>query len=58
MLGLGCGQPHGSAEILLKEKRSHSAEIQQTAARHAPLRPEIDKLAQPWDAYDPTTRPS
>jgi multimeric flavodoxin WrbA len=43
--------------ISMDEKRSHAVEIQQTAARHAPLRPEIDKLAQEWEAYDPVVRP-
>jgi multimeric flavodoxin WrbA len=43
--------------ISMAEKRSHAAEIQQTAARHVPLRPEIDKLADQWDAYDPAIRP-
>jgi multimeric flavodoxin WrbA len=44
--------------ISMDEKRSHAVEIQQTAARHAPLRPEIDKLAQEWEAYDPVIRPA
>ena len=44
--------------ISMDEKRSHAAEIQQTAARHAPLRPEIDKLAAEWEAYDPVIRPT
>ena len=43
--------------ISMDEKRAHSAEIQQTAARHAELREQIDKLAHPWDAYDPVIRP-
>jgi hypothetical protein len=42
----------------MDEKRSHAAEIQQTAARHAPLRPEIDKLAAEWDTYDPVVSPA
>lgn len=44
--------------ISMDEKRAHSAEIQQTAARHAPLRPEIDTLAAEWDSYDPVIRPA
>jgi multimeric flavodoxin WrbA len=44
--------------ISMAEKRSHYAEIQQTAARHAALRPEIDKQAQDWDAYDPAIHPA
>jgi hypothetical protein len=42
----------------MAEKRSHYAEIQQTAARHAARRPEIDKQAQDWDAYDPAIHPA
>ena len=41
----------------MAEKRSHAVEIQQTAARHAPLRPEIDDLAQDLESYDPVVRP-
>jgi len=44
--------------ISMDEKRAHAAEIQQTAARHAPLREEIDKLAAEWEAYDPAIRPT
>jgi hypothetical protein len=44
--------------ITMDEKRSHAVEIQQTAARHAPLREEIDKRASEWDSYDPATRPT
>ncbi len=44
--------------ISMAEKRSHALEIQQTAARHAPLRAHIEKQAQDWDAYDPSIRPS
>lgn len=43
--------------ISMAEKRSHAIEIQQTAAHHAPLRPEIDDLAQEWNSYDPVVRP-
>jgi multimeric flavodoxin WrbA len=43
--------------ISMDEKRSHAAEIQETAARHAARRPEIDKLAAEWDAYDPVVSP-
>lgn len=47
----GCPhRPSGTRAAML-------AEIQQTAARHAPLRPEIDKLAAEWDSYDPVIRP-
>ena len=44
--------------ISMAEKRSHAAEIQDTAARHAARRPEIDQLAAEWDAYDPVVNPS
>jgi multimeric flavodoxin WrbA len=44
--------------ISMAEKRSHALEIQQTAARHAPLRSDIDDLAREWDAYDPAIRPA
>lgn len=44
--------------ISMDEKRAHSAEIQQTAARHAPLRDQIDKLAREWDPYDPVATPA
>ena len=44
--------------ISMDEKRAHAAEIQQTAARHAPLREEIDKLAAGSDSYDPVIRPA
>lgn len=47
-----------SSVISMAEKRAHSAEIQQTAARHAPLRDQIDKLAREWDPYDPVVRPA
>jgi multimeric flavodoxin WrbA len=43
--------------ISMAEKRSHALEIQQTAARHAPLRPEIDNLARAFESYDPVIRP-
>jgi len=39
--------------ISMDEKRAHSAEIQQTAARHAELREQIDKRARQWDTYAP-----
>jgi multimeric flavodoxin WrbA len=44
--------------ISMAEKRSHSIEIQETAARHAPLRPDIDKLAQEWETYNPVIHPA
>jgi multimeric flavodoxin WrbA len=43
--------------ISMAEKRSHAIEIQQTAARHAPQRPEIEKLAAEWDSYNPVITP-
>jgi multimeric flavodoxin WrbA len=43
--------------ISMDEKRAHSAEIQQTAARHAELREEIDKQAAEWDTYNPVVTP-
>jgi multimeric flavodoxin WrbA len=43
--------------ITMAEKRSHALEIQQTAARHAPQRPEIDNLARAFESYDPVIRP-
>jgi multimeric flavodoxin WrbA len=44
--------------ISMAEKRSHAVEIQQTAARHAVLRTEIEKHAQDWDTYNPVIRPA
>jgi len=44
--------------ISMDEKRAHSAEIQQTAARHAELREEIDKQAAEWDPYNPAITPA
>jgi multimeric flavodoxin WrbA len=44
--------------ISMDEKRSHAIEIQQTAARHAPLRPEIDALARSFESYHPVLRPA
>jgi hypothetical protein len=44
--------------ISMAEKRSHALEIQQTAARHAALRPEIDTLAHQWDTFDPAIHPT
>ena len=47
-----------SSVISMDEKRAHCAEIQQTAARHAPLRDQIDKLAREWDPHHPATTPT
>ncbi len=44
--------------ISMDEKRAHAAEIQQTAERHAKLRPEIEDLARPFDTYDPPPHPT
>jgi multimeric flavodoxin WrbA len=44
--------------ISMAEKRSHAIEIQQTAARHAPRREEIDTLARAFESYDPVIRPT
>ncbi|HEY2267573.1 MAG TPA: NAD(P)H-dependent oxidoreductase [Streptosporangiaceae bacterium] len=44
--------------ISMAEKRSHAIEIQQTAARHALLREEIDTLARAFESYDPVIRPA
>jgi Zn-finger nucleic acid-binding protein len=44
--------------ISMDEKRSHAAEIQETASRHAGLRAQIDDRAREFDAYDPVVRPS
>jgi multimeric flavodoxin WrbA len=43
--------------ISMDEKRAHAAEIQQTAARHAPLRAEIEERARAFEAYDRTVSP-
>jgi multimeric flavodoxin WrbA len=46
-----------SSVISMDEKRAHAAEIQDTAARHAALRGQIDERARAWEAYDPVVRP-
>jgi multimeric flavodoxin WrbA len=43
--------PDGSV-ITLREKEEHFVEIRETAARHAPLRDEIESRAKAYDAYD------
>lgn len=43
--------------ISLEEKRAHFAEVQETAARHAPQRAEIDRRAAEYLAWDPRIRP-
>jgi multimeric flavodoxin WrbA len=47
-----------SSVISMDEKRAHAAEIQDTAARHAGLRDQIDERARAFDAYDPVVRPA
>jgi hypothetical protein len=42
----------------MDEKRAHAAEIQETAARHAAQRAEIEDRARDFDAYNPTIRPA
>jgi hypothetical protein len=44
--------------ISMDEKRAHAAEIQETAARHAAQRAEIEDRAREFDAYNPTIRPA
>lgn len=41
----------------MHEKFDHFREVQQTAARHAPLRADIDDRARAYDEYDPSIRP-
>jgi multimeric flavodoxin WrbA len=43
--------------IGMTEKRAHSAEIQETAQDHAPLRPTIDERAAVFAAYDRRVMP-
>jgi hypothetical protein len=43
--------------IGMAEKRAHSAEIQETAQAHAPLRPTIDERAAAFAAYDRRVTP-
>jgi len=44
--------------ISMEEKRSHYAEIRETAQRHAALREEIETAAAPYDDFDRLVRPS
>jgi hypothetical protein len=46
-----------SSVISMDSKRAHAAEIQDTAARHAGLREQIDERARAFEAYDRTVRP-
>ena len=46
-----------SSVISMDEKRAHAAEIQDTAARHAELREQIEERARAFEAYDRTVRP-
>jgi hypothetical protein len=46
-----------SSVISMDEKRAHAAEIQETAARHAGLRDQIEQRARAFEAYDPVVRP-
>jgi multimeric flavodoxin WrbA len=46
-----------SSVISMDSKRAHAAEIQDTAARHAGLRGQIDERARAFEAYDPAVRP-
>ena len=43
--------------ISMDEKRSHAAEIQETAERHREVRAEIDDRARAFEAYDPAVQP-
>jgi hypothetical protein len=43
--------------VSMHEKREHFFEIQETAARHAEQREEIDARAGSYDAYDRLVRP-
>jgi hypothetical protein len=43
--------------ITMGERRNHSAEIQDTAARQRKQAAEIDERARPFDAYDRAVRP-
>jgi multimeric flavodoxin WrbA len=47
-----------SSVITNEEKRAHSIEILETAARHAARREEISALAQPFTAWDRRVRPA
>jgi hypothetical protein len=43
--------------ISMAEKRAHAAEIQETAARHAARRPEIDERAAAIGEFETIVRP-
>src|SRR5581483_3374201 len=45
------------AIISMEERRNHSAEIQDTAARQNARRAEIEDRARPFDAFDKVSRP-
>ena len=49
----------GRAQSILTrgEKLAHFQEVQETAARHAPLRPTIDALASEYQTWDRGVRP-
>jgi multimeric flavodoxin WrbA len=47
-----------SSVISLHEKREHFFEIQETAARHAERRDEIEERATAYDVYDRSVRPA
>jgi hypothetical protein len=46
-----------SSVISMDEKRAHAAEIQETAARHAQARAEIEERARQFETWDPAIRP-
>jgi hypothetical protein len=43
--------------ISLEEKRAHFAEVQETAARHAPHRADLDRRRQAYLDWDPRILP-
>ena len=51
--------PEGLEQSVMSmtEKVNHFHEVQETAARHAPLRPQIDALAGKYESWDRTIRP-
>src|ERR1700689_4867151 len=52
------GTDLATSVLSMDEKRAHAAEIQETAARHPPLREQIDERARACETYDPTVRPA
>ncbi|WP_375479032.1 NAD(P)H-dependent oxidoreductase [uncultured Jatrophihabitans sp.] len=44
--------------IGMADRQAHSVEIQETAARHAGQRAEIERRASAYDAFDPVVRPA